>query len=83
MKAKTIPFPWRENAIGLALGLTIIALGAGLAHSQTGAAPTPATSAQQAAPPVSGFSCQAHPGGWCDLRAWRGFAEAYSQPEQK
>jgi hypothetical protein len=74
MTAKSITFPWRENALALALGLAIIGLGAGFAHSQTPAAP-----AQQAAAP--GFSCQAQPGSWCDLRDWRGFAQTFSQPE--
>ena len=35
MKATAIAFPWRENALALALGLAIIGIGAGLAHSQT------------------------------------------------
>ena len=74
MKATSIAFPWRENALALALGLAIIGLGAGIGHSQTPAAP-----AQQAAAPV--FSCQAQPGGWCDLRDWRGFAQEFSQSE--
>ena len=74
MKATSIAFPWRENALALALGLAIIGLGAGFAHSQTRATP-----AQQATAPA--FSCQAQPGNWCDLRDWRGFAQAFPQPE--
>ena len=75
MKATAITFPWRENALALALGLAIIGLGAGLGHSQT---PANARRQQAAAP---GFSCQAEPGSWCDLRDWRGFAQTFSQPE--
>jgi hypothetical protein len=82
MTAKSIALPWRENALALALGLAIIGFGAGLAHSQTPAAqPTSAQTQQATAPVASGFSCQAEPGSWCDLRDWRGFAQAFSQPE--
>jgi len=76
MRSISIPFAWRANAIALAFGLAIIGLGAGLGHSQTAnpANPPAATrQAQQAAAP--GFVCDAHPGGWCDLRDWSHFGQ--------
>lgn len=79
MKATATSFPWRTNAIAVAMGLTIIGLGAAIAHSETMVQPSPpvaAQSAQQATAPD--FTCHAQPGAWCDLRDWSGFANAYS-----
>jgi hypothetical protein len=80
-KATAIPYPWRANAIALALGLAIIGFGAGLAHP---AARTPSRpSIAQILQPQAGapdFICHAPPGGWCDLRDWSGLNRAPARP---
>jgi hypothetical protein len=71
---------WRAYAVAFGLGLAIVAMGAGLAHAQSSgtAAPTQIAATQIAQgllPPLpnNSFICHARPGGWCDLRDWRGF----------
>jgi hypothetical protein len=85
MRAKAILFPWRANAMALALGLAVIGFSASLAHPETNAAPNlPAVTqqaTQQAAAPD--FICHARPGAWCDLRDWRGFAQSFAHPGTK
>jgi hypothetical protein len=75
----------RAYALAFGLGVAILGMGAGLAHAQ----PTQIASTQIAPiqiargllPPLPGnsFVCHAQPGGWCDLRDWRGFAQAFTQ----
>jgi hypothetical protein len=89
MRAATaVSSVWRAYALAFGLGLAIVGMGAGLAHSQstepsgpTQIAPAqiaPAQIAQGLLPPVpdNSFVCHAQPGGWCDLRDWRGFGQA-------
>lgn len=83
MRAATaVSSVWRAYAIAFGLGLAIAAMGVGLAHAEsTGAPPTqiaPVQIAQGLLPPLPDnvFICQAQPGGWCDLRDWRGFGQA-------
>jgi hypothetical protein len=65
-------------ALGLALAIPSVGvIGAGIIHAQAAQPPTPVVATvQQAAQPD--FTCHAAPGGWCDLRDWRGFADAFS-----
>ncbi|HEV8015545.1 MAG TPA: hypothetical protein VGP48_08415 [Stellaceae bacterium] len=81
-QATAIPLPWRANAIALALGLTIIGLAAGLAHSNPAQAPSRPTIAQILQPQVGApdFICHAPPGAWCDLRDWSGLDRAPAWP---
>ena len=84
MRASTAVSPVeRAYALAFGLGLAIVAMGAGLAHAQpTGTSgPTQIATTQTAqclpsAAPDSSFVCRARPGGWCDLRDWRGFGQA-------
>ena len=69
--------------LAFALGLAILAMGVGLAHadSRPPAAPQQVATQQIAqgllpSPPNDSFVCHARPGGWCDLRDWRGFGQA-------
>ena len=80
-RATAIPLTWRANAIALALGLAIIGLGAGLTHSAPTTSSRPSI-AQILQPQVGApdFICHAPPGGWCDLRDWRGLDRAPSRP---
>jgi hypothetical protein len=77
MKAKAIPFPWRENALALALGLAIIGFSAGWVHAQPPQAQSQIASSELPAP--SDFTCHAKPGTYCDLRDWRGFGQPLAQ----
>ncbi len=81
MRAATaVSSVYRAYALAFALGLAILGMGVGLAHAETG---QPASSQQVAHPqiaqgllpslPNNSFVCHAQPGGWCDLRDWRGF----------
>lgn len=75
---------WRSYALAFGLGLAIAALGVSLAHAQPNGATGPIQIAStQIAPfqlaqgllpplPNNSFICHARPGGWCDLRDWRG-----------
>jgi len=79
MRATTaVSTVWRAYALAFGLGLAIVGMGAGLAHSQPTSGPTqiaPTQIAQGLLPPApdNSFICHAKPGGWCDLRDWRGF----------
>ena len=84
MRAATaIAFPWRAYALAFGLGVAIAGMGASLAHAQS-AGPVASTQiavtriAQGLLPPLPDnvFICHARPGGWCDLRDWRGFGQA-------
>jgi len=83
MKTKAIRPKRRESAMALALGLalaipSVALIGAGWVQAQTPQAQNAiSTPKQQAAQPH--FVCQAQPGGWCDLRDWRGFGQPVSQ----
>jgi len=85
MRAATAVSPlWRAYALAFGLGLAILGMGIGLAHAQSAAtvAPTPSAPAQIAqgllpALPNNAFICHAQLGGWCDLRDWRGFDQAF------
>ena len=85
MRATTaVSSVWRAYALAFGLGLAIVAMGVGLAHAQSSEpmSPTQITSAQIAQgllPPVpdNSFLCHAKPGGWCDLRDWRGLGQAF------
>ena len=70
----------RAYAIAFGLGLAIAAMGAGLAHGQSIGTSNPPEIVQPqiaqgllAPLPNNSFVCRAKPGGWCDLRDWRGF----------
>lgn len=74
---------WRAYALAFGLGLAIAGMGASLAHAQpaASAAPTQMARTQIARDPLpplpdNAFICHARPGGWCDLRDWRGFGQA-------
>jgi hypothetical protein len=79
---------WRAYALAFGLGLAFLGMGVGLAHAQSIdpsgpsqiASPqiAPVQLAQGLLPPVpdNSFLCRATPGGWCDLRDWRGFGRA-------
>jgi hypothetical protein len=75
-RTKTMETPWRLYATVLVLGAAISLLSFGVARSET---PSPQTQAAAATAPTpawaQGFVCHAQPGGWCDLRDWRGFGE--------
>jgi hypothetical protein len=75
-RAIAIPLAWRANAIALALGLTIIGIGASLAHSEPGKASNRPAIAYNA----PDFICHAPPGAWCDLRDWSGLDRVPSRP---
>jgi hypothetical protein len=80
-RTKTMETPWRLHLTALALGIAIGLLGASVAFSAT-VSPTQGQAAAPTAPTPSwaqGFVCNAKPGGWCDLRDWRGFAEPVPQ----
>ena len=76
---------WRSYAAAFGLGLAIVGMGVGLAHGQpSGPAALTQIASTQVAPfqfaqgllpplPNNSFICHARPGGWCDLRDWRGF----------
>jgi hypothetical protein len=75
---------WRAYALAFGLGLAILGMGAGLAHAQSSetAAPSQIVSTQitqglLSPLPNNAFVCHAKPGGWCDLRDWRGVAQAF------
>ena len=70
MKATVISMPWRANALALALGLAIIGLGGGLAHSNPARVSARPSIAQVFHPQAGApdFVCHAPPGAWCDLR---------------
>ena len=85
MRAATaVSSVWRAYALAFGLGLAIAGMGAGLAHSQPAApsAPSQIASTQIAEglppPPDNSVVCHARPGGWCDLRDWRGFGQAFT-----
>jgi hypothetical protein len=75
----------RAYALAFGLGLAILGMGVSLAHGQPTELSGPAQIApiqiattqiaQGLLPPVpnNSFVCHAQPGGWCDLRDWRGF----------
>jgi hypothetical protein len=78
MRATTaVSSVWRAYALAFGLGLAIAGIGVGLAHAETNS-PVSQQTAQGALPaaPDNGFVCHAKPGGWCDLRDWRGFGQA-------
>jgi hypothetical protein len=75
-RATAISLPWRANAIALALGLTIIGLGAGLAHSNPGKV----QNRPEIAYTAPDFICHAPPGAWCDLRDWSGLDRPAARP---
>jgi hypothetical protein len=80
-RTKTIEVPWRLHMTALALGIAMSLLGASLAFSATQSPPQGQAVAPTAPTPswAEGFVCQAKPGGWCDLRDWRGFGEPAPQ----
>jgi hypothetical protein len=70
----------RAYALAFGLGLAILGMSVSLAHGEpierSGSAQiAPTQIAQGLLPPVpnNSFVCHAQPGGWCDLRDWRGF----------
>ena len=65
----------RAYALAFGLGLAFLGMGVGLAHGQSAGTSSPAQIAQPQAADSS-FVCHAKPGGWCDLRDWRGFGQA-------
>ena len=79
----------RAYAIAFGLGLAIAAMGAVLAHGQSFGISNPTEIVRpQIAPnqiaggllppvPNNSFVCHAKPGGWCDLRDWHGFGQAF------
>jgi len=71
MRGKPILFPYQASVFGMAFGVVVIAMGIALAHAE---APS-----EQAASTQSKVVCRAKPGGWCDLRDWTGFSQAFSQ----
>jgi hypothetical protein len=81
MRAATaVSSVWRAYALAFGLGLAFLGMGVGLAHAQSTGLSGPAqiTSTQIAqglalASQDNSFVCHAKPGGWCDLRDWRGF----------
>ena len=75
MRAATaVSSVYRANALAIALGLAILGMGVGLAHAETGQPASSPQLAQGLLPslPNNSFVCHAQPGGWCDLRDWRG-----------
>ena len=76
-QTKTAETPWRLYATVLALGAAISLLSFGVARSETLSSPQGQVAAPSAPTPAwaQGFVCHAQPGGWCDLRDWRGFGE--------
>jgi len=80
MRATTaITSVWRAYALAFGLGLAFL----DMAHAQSSGTSrppqiAPAQIVQGLLPPVpdNSFVCRAKPGGWCDLRDWRGFGEA-------
>lgn len=76
MRATTaVSTVWRAYALAFGLGLAFLGMGVGLAHSQSAGASS-ATHIVQPQVPDNSFVCHAQPGGWCDLRDWRGFGQA-------
>lgn len=70
MKATAISDPGRASALALGLGLAIIGLSAGLAHSAPMKGHSRPSIAQVLHPQAGApdFVCHAPPGAWCDLR---------------
>jgi hypothetical protein len=78
MRATTaVSSVWRAYTLAFGLGLAIVGMGVGLAHAESNS-PTPQQAAQSLRQPLpdDAFVCHAQPGGWCDLRDWRGFGQA-------
>jgi hypothetical protein len=69
MSAKTIQSQGAGLILALGLGLATILGVASLARAQLNASQAPTAAAQMI---DNNFVCHAHPGGWCDLRDWRG-----------
>jgi hypothetical protein len=67
---------WRAYALAFGLGLAIAGIGVGLAHAETNSPVPPQTAQSSLSPAPDAFVCHAKPGGWCDLRDWRGFGQA-------
>jgi L,D-peptidoglycan transpeptidase YkuD (ErfK/YbiS/YcfS/YnhG family) len=68
MSAKTIQSQGAGLVLALGLGLATMLGVAGLARAEFNASQVP-VAAQMI---DNNFVCHAHPGGWCDLRDWRG-----------
>ena len=68
---------WQAYVLPFGLGLAIAGIGVGLAHAEPYAS-APQQIARGLLPPHpnEAFVCHAKPGGWCDLRDWRGLGEA-------
>lgn len=68
---------WRAYALAFGLGLAIAGMGVGLAHARSPETAGPTQVAQGALAPAAdnSFVGHAQPGGWCDLRDWRGFGQ--------
>ena len=64
----------RAYALAFGLGLAIAGIGASLVHAETKVSQPTAQGLVYPAPD-NGFVCHAKPGGWCDLRDWRGFGQ--------
>jgi hypothetical protein len=82
MRAATaVSSVWRAYALAFGLGLAFLGMGVGLAHAQSTGTSGPTQivqpqAAQGSLPPSdNSFVCHAKPGGWCDLRDWRGFGQ--------
>ncbi|HWE73146.1 MAG TPA: hypothetical protein VG328_08310 [Stellaceae bacterium] len=67
----------RAYALAFGLGLAILGMGVGLAHAEGDSPAAPQQIAQGLVSPTpdNAFVCHAQPGGWCDLRDWRGFGQ--------
>jgi hypothetical protein len=68
---------YRAYALAFALGLAFLGMGVGLAHADSHPPVAPQQTVQGLLPsaPNDSFVCHARPGGWCDLRDWRGFGQ--------
>ena len=82
MRATTaVSSVWRAYALAFGLGLAFLGMGVGLAHAQSTGTSSPTQIVQpqiakdSLSPRDNSFVCHAKPGGWCDLRDWRGFGQ--------